>query len=163
MVGEAVDGVGRTLTGFFLDDVALNDEGVANARELEVVVEAGGGPDRALFVAAMGQGGRLTKVGMTVTIEDQAAIRQQGRLVVFDDDDVVSTMVKEVGGERALGQQGVGGDGLAGDVQRLENRDDHPDLMGLLDFVVAVYGQGADFFWVWQVWLWWPTTPRRWV
>ena len=56
-------------------------------------------------------------------------------------------------GELALGQQGVGGDGLAGDVEGFQERDDHPDLVGLLDLVAAVYGQGADFFWVWQVWL----------
>jgi hypothetical protein len=55
---------------------------------------------------------------------------------------------KDVGGERTRGQQGVGGDRLAGDIQRLKGRDDHPDLIGLLDLIAAVYGQGADFFWV---------------
>jgi len=45
----------------------------------------------------------------------------------------------------------VGGDGLAGDVEGFEgfqDRDDHPDLVGLLDLVPAAYGQGADFFFV---------------
>ena len=56
-------------------------------------------------------------------------------------------MFKEVVGERALGLQGVGGDRLAAEVQRLKDRDDPPDLMGLLDFVAARYGQGADIFW----------------
>ena len=60
----------------------------------------------------------------------------------------MGVVFEEVVGERALGQQGVGGDRLAGDVERLKDRDDHPDLIGLLDFVAAVYGQGADFFWV---------------
>jgi hypothetical protein len=81
-------------------------------------------------------------------LETEADIRQQGWLVVFDDEDVVCTVVKEVGGERGLGQQGVGGDGLAGDVQRLKDRNDHLDLIGLLDLVKAFYGQGNNFFWV---------------
>ena len=123
-------------------------EGVADARKSEVVVAAGGGPDRALFDAAMGQGGRLAKVGRRATLEDQADIRQQGRLVVFDGEDIVGVVFKDVVGERALGQQGVSGNGLAGDVQRLKHRDDHPDLIGLLDFVAAFYGQCSNFFWV---------------
>jgi hypothetical protein len=49
-------------------------------------------------------------------------------------------------GELALRQQGVGGDGLASDIDGFQQRDDHPDLVGLLDLVAAAYGQGADFF-----------------
>jgi hypothetical protein len=72
----------------------------------------------------------------------------QGRLVVFDGKDVMGVMREEVVSELALGQQGVSGDRLTGDIQRLKDRDDHPDLIGLLDFVAALYGQGTDFFWV---------------
>ena len=57
---------------------AFDDEGLADARKVEVVVEAGGGPDRALFDAAMGQGGRLAEVGLTAACEDQADIRAAG-------------------------------------------------------------------------------------
>jgi hypothetical protein len=53
VVGEAVDGFGRTLAGGFRDDFTFDDEGLADARKVEVVVETGGGPDRALFDAAM--------------------------------------------------------------------------------------------------------------
>ena len=59
----------------------------------------------------------------------------------------------QVGGELALGQQGIGGDGLAGEVNRFEDREGHPDLVGAFQFVAAVDGQGADFFWVWQRWV----------
>jgi hypothetical protein len=54
----------------------------------------------------------------------------------------------QVAREFALGQQGIGGDGLAGDVQALEERDEHADFIGLFERVGAVYGQRADFFWV---------------
>ena len=67
VVGEAVDGFGRTLAGGFLDDVAFDDEGLADARKVEVVVETGGGPDRALFDAPMRQGERLAEVGLCAT------------------------------------------------------------------------------------------------
>jgi hypothetical protein len=55
-------------------------------------------------------------------------------------------MVERVLGEFALGQQGIGGEGLAGDVEGFEDGDDHPDLVGLFDLVTLAYGQGADFF-----------------
>ncbi|MGH8475273.1 MAG: hypothetical protein ACRER2_05795 [Methylococcales bacterium] len=72
-------------------------------------------------------------------------------------------MVEQIVGQLALGEQGVGRDGLAGQVEGPEERDDHPDLVGLLGLVAPVYGQGTDFFWVWQILVWWPTTPRIWV
>ena len=54
----------------------------------------------------------------------------------------------QVAGERALGKQGVGSDGLAGAVHTLEQGNEHPDLVGLFDRIGAVYGQSSDFFWV---------------
>ena len=107
MTGNPVDGLGRGLAGLLLDGVALDDEGVADTGKIEVVVEAGGRPDRALFDAAMGQGGRLAEVGLTATREEQADIRVECRLVVFDGEDVVGIVRNEVVGERALGQEGV--------------------------------------------------------
>ncbi len=164
MTGHAVDGLARALAGLFLNALAFDGEHLADARKVEVVVEAGGGPDRALLDATMGQGGRLAEVGLTALGEDQADIGVQGRLVVFDGEDVVGAARDEIVGQRALGQEGVGGDGLAADVEGVEDRDGHPNLIGLLERVAAVDdGQHADFFWVWQVWLWWPTTPRIWV
>jgi hypothetical protein len=54
----------------------------------------------------------------------------------------------QVVGELALREQGIGGDGLAGDVHTLEQGNEHPDLVGLFDLIGAVYGQSGDFFWV---------------
>ena len=163
MAGDAVDSFGCGLTGGLLDGGTRDHEDLANAGKVEEVVEAGGGPDRALFDAAMGQGERLAEVGLAAALEDQADVFAQGRLVVFDGEDVVGVVVDQVFGELALGQQRVGGDGLAGDVEGFQQRDDPPDLVGLLDLIGAAYGQGADFFLVWQIWVWWPTTPRMWV
>jgi hypothetical protein len=72
--------------------------------KFEVVVEASGGPDRALLDATMRQGGWLAEVGPAATLEDQADIFAQGRLVVFNGEDVVGVVVDEAVGELALGQ-----------------------------------------------------------
>ena len=55
---------------------------------------------------------------------------------------------EEVGREGALGQQRIGGEGLAADVFELvEERNDGADLVGALRLVVGAELQ-ADFFWV---------------
>ena len=59
-----------------------------------------------------------------------------------------AALFDQVAGERALGQQGVGGERFAGDVQPLEQGNEHADLVGLFELIGAVYGQGGDFFWV---------------
>jgi hypothetical protein len=71
--------------------------------------------------------------------EEQADIGQQGRLVVFDGEQVMGApLFDQVAGELALGEQGVGGEGLASDVHALEERDEHPDLVGLFELVGAL-------------------------
>ena len=148
MTGHAIDGFCRSLAGLLHQGVAFDDKDLTDAWKVEVIIEAGGGPDRALFDATMGQRRRFAKVRLTATFKDQADIRPQGRLVIFDGEDVMGVVFQEILGEFALGEQGIGGDRLAGDIQRLKDRDDHPDLIGLLELISAVYGQGADFFWV---------------
>ena len=55
---------------------------------------------------------------------------------------------EEVGREGALGQQRIGGEGLAADVFELvEERNDGADLVGAFRLVVGAELQ-ADFFWV---------------
>ncbi len=76
MTGHPVDGLGRGLAGLLLDAVALDDEGLADAGKIPVVVEAGGCPERPLLDAAMGQGRRLAEVGLAATGEDQADRRR---------------------------------------------------------------------------------------
>ncbi|MBK5941400.1 hypothetical protein CCR96_19545 [Halochromatium roseum] len=78
----------------------------------------------------------------------QADIGGHGGLIVFGDEEVVGAARHHLLGDLALGQQGIGGDSLAADVERFEQRDGHADLIGLLDLVGRAYGQGGDLFWV---------------
>ena len=62
-------------------------------------------------------------------------------------------------GQRALGEQRIGGDGAACDVgQRLEQGDDGADLVGALLRVAGVRPQ-TDFFWPRGALVSWPTMP----
>lgn len=144
--GDAVDDLQGAPAGLFVDDFALDDERLADAGEVEVAVEGGGGPDGPALQAAMGEGGLFPEVGFTAFGESHLDVGPQGRLIVFDGEEVVGVAVDEVARELALGQQGIGGEGFAGDVEGVDQRDEGADLVGLLDLVVAGYRQGADFF-----------------
>jgi len=52
-----------------------------------------------------------------------------------------------VSGEVALGEEGIGGDSFALDIDGSKQWYDGFDL-------IAVSGDGSYFFWVWQVLLW---------
>lgn len=153
VVGDAIDDLGGSLAGLLLDGVPFDGEDLSDVGKVEIVVQRGGGPDGAAFDAAMLQGGWLAAVRRTARGEVQADIRAERRLIVLRDEQVMGVAFDQVGGELALGQQGVGGDGLAGEVNRFEDRDGHPDLIGAFQFVGAIDGQGGDFFWVWQRWV----------
>lgn len=61
----------------------------------------------------------------------------------------------------ALRQQGISCDIFAPDSDALQQRDEHPDFIGLLGCFAARYGQCADFFWVTHKVVSCPTTLMR--
>jgi len=70
-------------------------------------------------------------------------------LVAFDAEVIVRlALFDQVSRELALGVQGIGGDLAPGHLDGLEQWDQHADLVGALLLLAALYGQGADFFWV---------------
>ena len=94
--------------------------------------------------------GCSAKSGFAVRLggELQGDIEQQCGLVVLDGEEVMRVAFEEVGCEGALGQQRIGGEGLAGNVVELvEERNDGADLVGAFCLVVGAELQ-ADFFWV---------------
>jgi len=72
-----------------VDAVALDAEGLADMGEVEVVVERCGGPDAARFDAAVGVLGSMLEGRCATLRERQAQIGEQGRLIVFDGEDVM--------------------------------------------------------------------------
>jgi hypothetical protein len=137
------------LTGCLFDGFAFDDEGLSDVREVEVGVEFGGCPDAPCFDAAVVWRGELNEVGLLAILEVQRDVLFEGWLVGFDREVVIGAALDQVSGQLALGQQGVGGDLLVFDVDRVEQRNGGSDFVGLFDrFGIAVYRQGADFFWV---------------
>lgn len=69
-------------------------------------------------------------------------------LVVFDGEVVMSfTVSDQIVGDFALGQQGVGGNLFALDIDGIKQGDGGLDFVGALNLLVG-YGQGTYFFWV---------------
>jgi hypothetical protein len=74
---------------------------------------------------------------------------EKSRLVAFDGEMVMClALLDQIAGEAALGEQGIGTDLLALNINGVQQRDGHFDLVSALDFFPILYGQGAHFFWV---------------
>ena len=56
-----------------------------------------------------------------------------------------------------MSQQRIGGDVLTLDIESIQQRTGHRDLVGARACIIAVYRQGPDFFGVYQVLVRWPT------
>ena len=161
--GDAVDGLAVSLGGVDLDGLAPYGEDLSDAGEVEVVVECAGDPDGAALAApVLGFGALVGEVRCTlgdVLVEGEPDIVEHVRLVALDGEQIVGAAPEEIGGQRALGEQGIGGDGVPCDVgHRLEQGEDGADLVGALLRFVGV-GPHADFFCSKGVLESWPTMP----
>ena len=87
-------------------------------------------------------------VGCLSILKEERDIGLQRGLIAFDREVVVGLAAHDIRGQLALREKRIGGDVLTLNVDAVEQRDEHPDRIGLLGFFLAFYGQGADFFWV---------------
>jgi hypothetical protein len=140
VVGQTVDDLGGVLAGLLVDALALDGDDLADVGEVEVVVECGGGPDGARFQAPVLQAQRFAEVRLAARGEVQADVGGQGGLMVLGDEQRVGAAGNHMLSDLALGEQGIGGDGLAADVERFEQRDGQADRMGLLELIAGAYG-----------------------
>ena len=94
------------------------------------------------------EGKRFAEIGLVAAFEEQTNVFAQGRLVVLGGEQVMRiALFDQVSGEITLGEQGIGGDGSALDVDGIEQRDGGLDFVGAFNFLVG-YGQSTYFFWV---------------
>ena len=100
-------------------------------REVEIAIEFGGGPDLASFNPAMI--GRVVgdKVRLFAIGEEHDQIIEERALVGFNGEVVVSFAGDQVLGEFTLGQKRIGGDVFTTEIDLVEERDGHTDLVGL--------------------------------
>ena len=144
--GDAVGELSGALPGFLLQHPPLDEEGLGDLGEVEVVVEGCGDPYAAGFDAPVAAGG-LGELGSGAVLEVALEVSQERGAIALDAEVVVSAAAADELGDGALGQQCIGGDVLILQVQLLEQRNCGFDLIGLLERVrIARYGQSADFF-----------------
>ena len=165
MAGDAVGVLDGLLASGFGGDGTLDEEGLADMGEGEVIVECRGGPDGAAFDASVGEVELLAEVGFGAFSEVEFEVGQQVGPIALDGEQVMRASADEEVGELCLGEQGVGGEGFAGEVgfEGLKHGDDGADLVGALGLFAGADGQAAYFFWVWVVWERWPTALGMWV
>ena len=87
----------------------MDQKGLPDVREIEVVVECGCGPDRSGFDAAMVRGRNVNKVGLLAALEKEFDVLEKCGLVSFDGEVKVGlSLLDQIGRDLALGQQGIG-------------------------------------------------------
>ena len=82
----------------------------------------------------------LNEVGGLALLEQQRDIVFQRRLVALDGEMIVRLALDQIGCQRALGQQGIARDVLAGDITAFKQRLRHADFVGELELFPALYG-----------------------
>jgi len=146
--GNAIGDFTGGLAAFFIGAIALDDESLSEVRKVQVAVEFGGGPDFTDFDAAVIRRVAEDKIGLLAVFKIQRDVVKKTGLVVFDGEVVMRfTLADQIVGDLALGQQGIGSNILALNIDGIQQRDGGFDFVGALNRLVG-YGQGAYFFWV---------------
>jgi len=119
--GDAVGEVVGVLSVLFFNRFSLNHEGLLHVGEVEVGVECGGGPNFSSFDPAMIRGIIGNEIGFLSILEIQLDIFEEAGLVAFDGEVVMGlTLEAQIIGDLSLGQESIGGNVLALDVDSIE-------------------------------------------
>ncbi len=135
---------------FLVDRLAFDEVDLAYVWGVDIAVQCTARPDTARFDSPVFARGDFDEIGGLPIAEVERDVLVEHGLVGFDGEVVMGVaLCHEVAGEFALGEQGIRGDVLTFNRNGIEQRDGHADFVGLLErFGIALYGQGADFFWV---------------
>ena len=130
----------RVLAGFFLDAFPLDQKHLADVGEVEVRIERRTAPNTARLDAAMLARRDRDEISGIALLEQQPDIAFQRGLVTLDAEMIMRLLRNQVGGQCALGQQGIARDVLACDVTALKQQDRHADLVSALMLITTGYG-----------------------
>ena len=76
-----------------------------NVREVEIMVEFGGGPNLSGFDPAVVRGRTIDEIGSLAILEEEDKVLKKDRLVIFDGKMIMSlTILDQVVGQFSLGQ-----------------------------------------------------------
>ena len=106
----------------------------------------GCGPNFADFDPTMVRRVAIDKIWVPQIFKIQRDVLKKSWLVIFDGEVVIGfTLPYQIVGDLALGQQGIGGNIFALNVDGIKERDSGFDFVGTLNLLVG-YGQGTYFF-----------------
>jgi hypothetical protein len=115
--GSAGDTIGDftgVFTAFFICGFPLDDKSLSDMGKVQIAVEFGCGPDFADFDPAVVRGVAMDKIRVSPVFKVQLDVLKKSGLVVFDSEVVMSfTIPDQIVGDLALGQQGIGGNFFA--------------------------------------------------
>lgn len=114
LTGDAVGDFTGVFTAFFICGLPLDDKSLSNMRKVQITIEFGCGPDFADFDPAVVRWVAIDKIWLLPVFKVQRDVLKKSGLVVFDGEVIMSvSLVDQVGGDLALGQQGIGGNFFA--------------------------------------------------
>ena len=149
LTGDAIGNIGSCLSTLGVSREPFHHKGLPDMWEVQADVQLGGDPDLASFaptMAAIG-GGEIGRLLQVVKIEGGGF--QQMLLVAFDGEVVVgAALVHQIPRQLPLREQGIGTDGLAADLDGVQQRDGRFDFIRLLLLIAPFYRQRPNFFWV---------------
>lgn len=121
--------------------MAFYDECLSNVRKVEVIIELGSDPDFAGFNAAMLRGVMIDEVWFLSVSEEELDVCKERGLVSFDGEVIVgAALLDEVVGEFALGQESIGCNGFALDIDGIEKWSGHLDFVSPFDLIITFLG-----------------------
>ena len=103
----AVDTIGDfkgDFAGFFLDRFPFDDKGLADMREVQIVVQFGCDPDFATIDTTVIAGGRLDKIRFPAILKEKLNGFKESGLVAFDGKVIMGLSFNDVIADVALGQ-----------------------------------------------------------
>jgi hypothetical protein len=90
----------------------------------------------------------INEIRFLSVLEIQGDVFEESGLVSFDGKMIMSlALPDQVIGYLALGQQSIGSNILALNIDGIQQWDGHLNLVGTFDFFIVFYRQGTDFFW----------------
>jgi hypothetical protein len=148
MACDAISDFTGVFAGLFVCCLPLDHKRLSHMREVEIVVELGCCPYFSDLYAAMIRGIALNKMRIFCILEMKCDILEETGLVVFDGEVIMGvTILNQIACDLALGQEGVCGNGFAFDIDSVKEWDSSLDFVGAFEFIGALYGERADFFW----------------
>jgi hypothetical protein len=116
-------------------------------REVDIVIEFGCGPYFSGFDPPMFRRCKINEIWFLAVLEVELDVLKECGLVLFNGEVIVClTLLNQVVGDMALGQEGIGGDILALDIDGIKEGDSRFDLVSAFEIFSPFYREGPHFF-----------------